>query len=109
MKIRTDISTLSRLYPLFEEAGIEGVLTGDLEKIAELKYADLCGKLLKTGKLAEICEVIADCGDYQGKAWGEISREEAMGILVPFLVNITTGLDEYPEAETSSPNPETSL
>lgn len=108
MKIKTDITTLSKLYPIFEDAGIEGVLTGDLEKIRDLKYSELCGKLLKTGRLADICELITDSTENNGASWAEASMEEAMGVLVPFLVDITAGpigLKANPETasqETSS-------
>ncbi|MCK9309118.1 MAG: hypothetical protein M0P99_02465, partial [Candidatus Cloacimonetes bacterium] len=106
MKIKTDITTLSKLYPIFEKAGIEGVLTGDLDKISELKYSDLCGKLLMTGKLAEACELItgsetcdAQEEDNKPTPWGEASREEALGVIIPFLIDITVGPLKLREAE----------
>jgi len=105
MKIRTDVKTLSRLYPIFEEAGIAGVLSGDFEEIKELTYPGLCGKLLKTGRLAEACSIITDSETQpdeasspgRGKPWEEASREDCMGVIVPFLIDITIGQVEFPD------------
>jgi len=91
MKTKTDITTLSRLFPLFEKAGMEGVLTGNLEQIKELNYTDICAALLKTGDLAEICQLITGSEMYvpedgtETKPFSETSREEALGVVVPFL------------------------
>lgn len=91
MKTKTDITTLSRLFPLFEKAGMEGVLTGNLEQIKELTYPDICAALLKTGDLAEICQIITGSEVYvpedgtETKPFSETSREEALGVVVPFL------------------------
>ncbi len=109
MNIKTDITTLSKLYPLFEEAGMEGMLTGDMESISKLSFPELCGKLLKTGKLAEVCELITGANDNGVATWCEVSLEEAMGVVVPFLVSITTGRAESAKKETEAPSPETSL
>jgi len=46
MRVKTDITTLSRVYPFFAEAGIEGILTGEYSKIKDLSYSGLCGALL---------------------------------------------------------------
>lgn len=114
MKIKTDITTLSRLFPLFEKAGIEGVLSGNLEQIKELSYPDICAALLKAGDLAEICQLITGsevCDPEAGgepKAWTEVSREEALGVVVPFLIDITVGPLELPALKMENPNPETS-
>ncbi len=91
MKIKTDITTLSKLYPIFEDAGIEGVLTGDLEKISQLTFAGLAGVLLKTGRLAEACEIITGESSYEGNPWENTSREVTMGVIIPFLIDITVG------------------
>ena len=93
MKIRTDVTTLSRLYPLFEDAGIEGILSGDFDNIKDLTYPELCGKLLKGGRLAEICEIISgsETDPETGIPWGDLSREGALGVVVPFFIDITIG------------------
>lgn len=115
MQIKTDITTLSRLYPLFEKAGIEGVLTGNINKIAELTYPELCAALLKGGDLPEICQIITGSEKYieegtgETKEWGEISREEALGIVIPFLIGITIGQPALQETPVENPSRETSL
>lgn len=96
MKIHTDVTTLSRLYPLFKEAGIEGVLSGDLSQISELTFPDLCGKLLLKGHLPEICETITRSelcleDDAEPTLWANASREACLGVLIPFLIDITVG------------------
>ncbi|GAB1366030.1 hypothetical protein MASR1M36_09010 [Candidatus Cloacimonadaceae bacterium] len=114
MKIKTDITTLSRLYPLFEKAGIEGVLSGNLEQIKDLSYPDICAALLKAGDLAEICEIISGRevfepeGEATPKPWAEVSREEALGVVVPFFIDITVGPLVLPEMSPEKLNPETS-
>lgn len=114
MKTKTDITTLSRLFPLFEKAGMEGVLTGNLEQIKELTYPDICAALLKTGDLAEICQIITGSEVYvpedgtETKPFSETSREEALGVVVPFLIDITVGPLALPALTMESPNPETS-
>lgn len=91
MKIKTDITTLSKLYPLFEKAGISGVLSGNLQQIKELTYPDLCAALLKAGDLPEICQIITGSEVYVPEAGAEpkpfdsVSREEALGVVVPFF------------------------
>ncbi|MFA7542747.1 MAG: hypothetical protein WCY84_00095 [Candidatus Cloacimonadaceae bacterium] len=95
MKVYTDVTTLSRLFPLFKEAGIEGVLTGDLSKIKDLDLPDLAGVLLEKGKLPEICEIITKsevCEEEGGAvAWGECSLIQCLGVFVPFVIDITVG------------------
>lgn len=94
MKIHTDVTTLSRLYPIFNEAGIEGVLTGDFSKIEGYGYQDLFGALLETGNIAAVCKVItrSDTCDppYSAgeRAWEECSREETMGVIIAFFLDI---------------------
>ncbi len=110
MKIKTDITTLSKLYPLFEKVGMEGVLSGDIEQIKELTYPNICSALLKGGDLAEICQIITGSEEYvpenslEGKPFSEVSREEALGVVVPFLIDITVGQLELqaPMAEIQS-------
>lgn len=91
MKIKTDITTLSKLYPLFEKAGIEGVLSGNLEQIKELTYPDICAALLKAGDLPEICQIITGSEVFvsedgaEPKPFDSVSREEALGVVVPFF------------------------
>ncbi|MDD3535710.1 MAG: hypothetical protein PHC50_07360 [Candidatus Cloacimonetes bacterium] len=95
MKVYTDVSTLSSLFPLFKEAGIEGVLTGDLSKIKDLDLPDLAGLLLEKGKLPEICEIITKsdvCEEETGAvAWAECSLIQCLGVFVPFVIDITVG------------------
>lgn len=102
MRIHTDVTTLSKLYPLFDDAGIAGILTGDFEAIKDLSYSSLCGALLSRGRIAEICQIITASDVYvsepedpsavaQNKAWAECSREECMGVIVPFLIDISVG------------------
>lgn len=95
MKVYTDVTTLSKLFPLFKEAGIEGVLTGDLGKIKDMDLPDLAGVLLEKGKLPEICEIITKsevCEDESGAvAWGECSLIQCLGVFVPFVIDITVG------------------
>jgi hypothetical protein len=109
MKIKTDISTLSKLYPIFEDAGIEGVLTGDLEKISQLTFAGLAGKLLKTGRLAEACEIISGESTFEGMPWEHVSREDSMGVIIPFLIDTTVGpIEPHLMKVGMDANPETS-
>lgn len=96
MKVYTDVTTLSRLFPLFKEAGIEGVLTGDLGKIKDMDLPDLAGVLLEKGKLPEICEIITKSDVCEGEdgeavAWGECSLIQCLGVFVPFVIDITVG------------------
>jgi len=115
MNIKTDITTLSKLYPLFEKAGIEGVINGNYEQIERLSLPDICGALMKTGDLAEICQIItgSDCylpeNDETPSPWTQISREAALGVVVPFLIDITVGPLALPENLPANPNLETSL
>lgn len=115
MQIKTDITTLSRLYPLLEKAGIEGVLTGNMEKITQLTFPELCGALLKGGDIPEICQIITGSEKYipdngaEPKNWENISREEAMMIIIPFLIDITIGQSESKEIVEENPKQETSL
>lgn len=102
MTIHTDVTTLSRLYPLFKEAGIEGVLSGDFDSIKDLTYPALVAAMLSCGKISEICAIITGSELYtrpepdpaaiaQTLAWDQCSREECMGVIVPFLIDITVG------------------
>jgi len=111
MKINTDITTLSRLFPLFEKAGMEGVLSGNLEQIKELTYPDICAALLKAGDLAEICQIITGSETYvpedgtDPKPFSATSREEALGVVVPFLIDITVGPLSLPLMPQQKPIP----
>lgn len=96
MKIHTDITTLSKLYPLFEKAGISGILSGDFSQIKDMTYPDLAAALLSKGDLSEICQIITKKDEFVSEtqeviAWEDISREDAMGIIIPFFVDITIG------------------
>jgi hypothetical protein len=118
MKLYTDVTTLSQLYPLFAKAGLEGMLTGDFETYKDLTLPKLSAKLLRTGKMAEICTIITrsevyipDPNDLENgpnghedglndpdndldltpKPWGECTLEECMGVIVPFFIDITVG------------------
>jgi len=113
MNIHTDIKTLSRLYPLFEKAGLAGVLTGDLQEIESLTYPQLCAALLKGGDLPEICQIITGSENFiadnqESKPFHEASREEALGVIVPFLIDITVGPLKLPELSPESQNQATS-
>ncbi len=104
MKIKTDITTLSRVYPLFEEAGIEGILTGDYGKIKDLSFSGLCGALLKSGKIAEICGIITDSEvneDRENKPWSECSLKDCMEVIVPFLYDIIIAPSESEKVPTA--------
>lgn len=102
MKLHTDITTLSKLYPLFKEAGLEGVLSGDYSTLSDLTYPALCAALLAAGSLPEICSIITKCETFVPEnqdptavqtsiPWAEASREDCMGVIVPFLIDITVG------------------
>ncbi len=102
MKIRTDVTTLSKLYPIFEDAGISGILTGDFDTIKDLSYSSLCGALLSGGRISEVCQIITGSEVYtvesedpaavpMNKVWAECTREECMGVIVPFLIDISVG------------------
>jgi hypothetical protein len=97
MRVKTDITTLSRVYPFFAEAGIEGILTGEYSKIKDLSYSGLCGALLKSGKLADICEIITGSEkneDKGNKLWGDCELKECMEVVIPFLYAITVSATE---------------
>ncbi len=116
MKIHTDVTTLSRLYPLFKDAGIEGVLTGDFSAIQNLTLPDIAARLLAAGSFPEICSIITRSEVYipddpaqSPKNWDACSREECLGIIIPFVIDITIGPlnlknppDPIPPLETSS-------
>lgn len=103
MKLYTDVTTLSKLYPLFKEAGIEGMLTGDFEAFKGITLSNLSGRLLGAGQLPEICEIITKSDAYvpetleeedvagEPKPWGECSLEECLGVVLPFFIDITVG------------------
>lgn len=102
MQIHTDVTTLSRLYPLFKAADLEGVLSGDYSTFSALTYPGLCAALLAAGSLPEICSIITrsehlipdnqDPGAVLSRIpWAEASREDCMGVVVPFLIDITVG------------------
>ena len=102
MKLHTDVTTLSQLYPLFEKAKLEGMLTGDFEVIKDLTLPKLSTQLLATGSIAEICEIITKSEAYEPepleegdpiepKPWGECTLEECLGVIVPFFIDITVG------------------
>jgi hypothetical protein len=94
MKIHTDVTTLSRLYPIFKEAGIEGVLTGDFSKIEGFGYQEIFGALLQAGNIPEVCKVITRCDtclppySSEEKPWEDCSREESMGLIISFFLDI---------------------
>lgn len=102
MKIHTDITTLSRLYPLFKTAGLEGVLSGDLSKIKDLDLAGMAGALLESGNLAEICGIISrsDVHESEGGsvAWEDASLVQCLEVIVPFVIDITVGPIELNQA-----------
>lgn len=103
MKIHTDITTLSRLYPLFKEAGLEGVLSGDLSKIKDLDLPGMAGALLAGGNLAEICGIItrSDVHESEGGgsvAWEDASLVQCLEVVVPFVIDITVGPIELNQA-----------
>ncbi len=82
MKIHTDVTTLSRLYPLFKEAGIEGVLTGDFSLIQDLTLPDLAARFLASGSMPQICAIITKSDAYISddpaqppKSWELCSRD----------------------------------
>lgn len=102
MKLHTDVTTLSKLYPLFKEAGLEGVLSGDYSTLSGLTYPALCAALLAAGSLPEICSIITRSEQFVPEnqdpgavtvsiPWAEASREDCMGVIVPFLIDITVG------------------
>lgn len=118
MKLYTDVTTLSKLYPLFEVAGIEGMLTGDFEEFQGITLSKLAGRFLAAGQLPEICEIITrsevyipDPNDLESdpncqenglndfdndlnltpKPWCECSLEECLGVVLPFFIDITVG------------------
>lgn len=94
MKIHTDVTTLSRLYPLFKDAGIEGVLTGDYAAIEAYGYSHLFAALLQAGNLPSVCELITRNKTCEApystgsKLWPECSREECMGPIIAFFLDI---------------------
>jgi hypothetical protein len=116
MKIHTDVTTLSRLYPLFKDAGIEGVLTGDFSLIQDLTLPDLAARFLASGAMPQICAIITKAHAYISdapaqppKSWELCSCEECLGIILPFVIDITIGPlnlknppDPIPPLETSS-------
>lgn len=104
MKLHTDVTTLSQLYPLFEKAKLGGMLTGDFEAVKDLTLPKLAAQLLGTGKVAEICQIITKSEVYEPdpndpgndlnltpKPWGECTLEECLGVIVPFFIDITVG------------------
>jgi hypothetical protein len=101
MKIHTDVTTLSRLYPLFKEAGIEGVLTGDYSTIKDLSYPALCEATLEKKSLPEICEIITKSELYipeeepkEGIIWSEASLPNCLEVLVRFFYDMAFVLGE---------------
>ncbi|HOU72672.1 MAG TPA: hypothetical protein PLB85_04745 [Candidatus Syntrophosphaera sp.] len=94
MKIHTDVTTLSKLYPIFQEAGIEGMLTGDLEKIRGYGYPELFAALLQTGGIPEVCALITrseTCvqpASKEKKPWDQCSREETMAVILAFFFSL---------------------
>lgn len=102
MKLHTDVTTLSKLYPLFKDAGLEGILSGDYASLSALTYPALCAALLAAGSLPEICSIITQSETFVPEdqdpgavvisiPWAEASREDCMGVIVPFLIDITVG------------------
>jgi hypothetical protein len=92
MRLYTDVTTLSKLYPLFKAAGIEGMLTGDVAQIKDYGYPELFGALLKTGAIAEVCALItrsefyvSDAEGTEPKKWEDCEREEVMAVILAFF------------------------
>ena len=103
MKIHTDVSTLSKLYPLFKEAGIEGMLTGDMASIKDYDYPGIFAALLQGGAIAEVCATItrsdsyrAEDGSIEPKKWEDCSGEEVMAVILAFFFSLL-GLPEESE------------
>ncbi|HPV14202.1 MAG TPA: hypothetical protein PL126_00965 [Candidatus Cloacimonadota bacterium] len=101
MKLHTDVTTLSKLYPLFKGAGIEGMLTGDVSQIKGYGYPELFGALLKTGAIAEVCALITGSEVYMPeeegidpKKWEDCSREEVMAVILAFFFSMIGLPDE---------------
>lgn len=107
MKIHTDVTSLSRLYQLFKAAHLEGVLAGNYSQIEHLTFPDICAALLAQGQIPEICAIItrseyyvADPSDSSAEPetkipWEACSLQQCMGIIVPFLIDITVGPLEF--------------
>lgn len=95
MKVFTDITTLSKVYPLFKEAGIEGILTGDLSKMQDVGYSDVCGKLLEHGLLPEVCAIITRSDNYMDDdsvyeiAWEQCKLKQSMDVVVSFFLDMS--------------------
>lgn len=102
MKLHTDVTTLSKLYPLFKETGLEGVLSGDFSQIQNLTFPSLTSALLCSGSLPEICSIITRSEYFTPEdqdpgtiavsiPWVDASLEACMGVIVPFLIDIAVG------------------
>jgi len=101
MKLYTDVTTLSKLYPLFKEAGIEGMLTGNVSQIKGYGYPELFEALLKTGAIAEVCALITGSDVYapdeegvEPKRWEDCEREEVMAVILAFFFSMIGLPDE---------------
>lgn len=116
MKVFTDITTLSKVYPLFKEAGIEGILTGDLSKMQDVGYSDVCGKLLEHGLLPEVCAIITRSDNYMDDdsvyeiAWEQCKLKQSMDVVLSFFLDMSAehgwlmepGTDRFGRGTSSS-------
>lgn len=92
MKVFTDITTLSKVYPLFKEAGIEGILTGDLSKMQDVGFYSLLESLLSHGSIPQICEIITKSEHCVlsgiSVPWSESNMRECALVLSDFFFSI---------------------
>ena len=101
MKLHTDVTTLSKLYPLLKAAGIEGMLTGDVSEVKSYGYPEIFGALLQTGAIPEVCALITKSEVYapeeeevEPKKWEECSREEVMAVILAIFFSMIGLPDE---------------
>ena len=90
MKVRTSIRVLSEVYRLFKDAGIGGLMTGEM---AEVPLAAVMDKLIVGGGLVETMKVITGSEKYEDgegieTEWEDVPYSVINGVLQDFFAGI---------------------